>query len=81
LLLVKEGEGVAEWRNQEPKADEVAFKAARSADKVALKTSLLEELRFAKRQQMAVVTSAMALLGAILAIGNLLKPLSDGKNG
>jgi hypothetical protein len=26
------------------KADEVAFKAARSADKVALKTSLLEEL-------------------------------------
>jgi hypothetical protein len=58
------------------KADEVAFKAARSADKVALKTSLLEELRFAKRQQMAVVTSAMALLGAILAIGNLLKPLS-----
>src|SRR5260370_37486783 len=58
------------------KADEVAFKAARSADKVALKTSLLEELRFAKRQQMAVVTSAMALLGAILAIGNLLIRLS-----
>jgi hypothetical protein len=58
------------------KADEVALKAARSADKVALKSSLLEELRFAKRQQMAVATSAMALLGAILAIGNLLKPLS-----
>ena len=53
------------------KADEVALKAARSADR----SRLDEELRFAKRQQMAVATSAMALLGAILLIGNQLKPL------
>jgi hypothetical protein len=50
--------------------------ATRRTQQIAEQSRLDFEVRFAKTQQLAVATGTMALLGAILGIGHILKPLA-----
>ena len=75
---------------QRIKAEEVAHRAAKNAEKAALRAEMVardgqrivdrsridQELRFAKTQQIAVATAGMTLFGAILGIGHLCSNLS-----
>jgi hypothetical protein len=63
---------------QRTKAEETAknaAKVAREGHQITNRSRLDLEIRFAKTQQLAVATATMTLLGAILGIGHLFKPL------
>jgi len=67
---------------QRLKAEEVAWRAAKNAEEIARdghrvsdRARLDLEIRFIKTQQSTVAIAIMTLLGAILGIGHLLKPL------
>src|SRR5258707_6374891 len=66
---------------QRTKAEETAknaAKVAREGHQITNRSRLDLEIRFAKTQQLAVATATMTLLGAILGIGHLLKPPTNG---
>jgi hypothetical protein len=60
------------------KVDEAARRAQRAArrtQEIAERSRLDFEIRFAKTQQIAAATGAMALLGTVVGVGHLLRPL------
>jgi len=67
---------------QRLKAEEVALRAAKNAEKVDRdghrvnnRARFDHEIRFIRTQQFAVAVAIMTLLSAILGVGHLLKPL------